>query len=287
MKRLFSCLLAIFAFSQVLLAQQNKTASTEDGIIKVLAIGNSFSEDGIENYLHELAASTNKKMIIGNLYIPGAPLELHVKNTVADKAVYNYRKIDVTGKKNVTKDVSIAQALAEEHWDYVSFQQASPTSGQYETIIASLPDLMKYVRERVPADTKFVYHQTWAYQQDSKHAGFANYQNNQSIMYNSIAAASKKVFKGGGFTYLIPAGTAVQNARTSSLGDHLTRDGYHLQLDYGRFTAACTWYEKLFKEDVRKNPYKPEKVTEQQATIAKLAAHLACKKPYKISRIKL
>ena len=277
----------VFALCQAVFAQDIKTASSVDGIVKVLAIGNSFSEDGIENYLHELAAATDKKMIIGNLYIGGAPLSLHLKNALSDKAVYDYRKIDLTGKKQATKNVSIAQALADEHWDYISFQQASPMSGQYETIIASLPDLMKYVRERVAADTKFVYHQTWAYQQDSKHEGFTNYQNNQSIMYNSIAAASKKVFQNGGFALLIPAGTAVQNARTSSLGDHLTRDGYHLQLDYGRFTAACTWYEQLFKEDVRKNPYKPALVTSEQAAIAKLAAHKACKKPYNISKVKL
>lgn len=287
MKRLFTFLLGMFAFSQLIFAQVNHTPPHDDDVIKLLAIGNSFSEDGIENYLHELAAATNKKMIIGNLYIAGASLELHVKNINKDASTYNYRKISLAGNKTVTKDVSIATALAEENWDYISFQQASPMSGKYDVIIKSLPELVDYVRKHVSPQTQFVYHQTWAYQQDSKHDGFKHYNQDQLTMFNGILDAAKKVAKTGYFTYIIPAGTAIQNARTSSIGDKYTRDGYHLQLDYGRFTAACTWYEKLFKEDVRKNPYKPEKVTDLQAKIAKQAAHKACKKPYKISKIKL
>lgn len=289
MKKLFAFLCGIFVFISLVFAAQSAGAAgaaRQDGQLKILAIGNSFSEDGIENYLYELAQASNKQIIIGNLYIGGASLELHVKNAIKDAATYDYRKIGLDGKKLKRKAVSIAEALAEEDWDYISFQQASSLSGQYDLIMQSLPELMKYVRERVAPKTQFVFHQTWAYQQDSKHAGFANYDRDQLKMYTAIAATSKQLFKAEDFKYLIPAGTAIQNARTSSIGDYFTRDGYHLQLDYGRFTAACTWYEKLFKLDVRKNSYKPDLVTAAQAKIAKEAAHQACKKPYKISRIK-
>lgn len=37
---------------------------------------------------------------------------------------------------------------------------------------------------------------------------------------------------------IIPTGTAIQNARTSFVGDHMNRDGYHLDLKIGRYTAA-------------------------------------------------
>lgn len=259
----------------------------EDDVIKILAIGNSFSEDGIENYLYDLASNTGKKMIIGNLYIGGAPLSLHVKNANENAEKYQYRKTGLDGKKVTTKDVSISQILSDENWDYISFQQASRLSGKYDVVMESLPELVSYVREKVDPETQFVYHQTWAYQHDSSHKGFANYNRDQLNMYNAIAEVSKKVSKLGDFKHIIPAGTAIQNARTSSMGDTFTRDGYHLQLDYGRFTAACTWYEKIFNEDVRKNPYKPAKVTELQAKIAKEAAHKAVKKPYRVSKVKL
>jgi len=261
------------------------STAAQENVLKVLAIGNSFSEDAIENYLFDLAKATNKKIIIGNLYIGGAPIELHVNNIKDNKASYAYRKIGIDGVKTNTKNTSIEQAITDESWDYISLQQASPLSGQYNVIMEKLPELVDQVNKLKAKNTKLIYHQTWAYQQDSPHKGFANYDNDQIKMYKSIADATKKINKSEVFEMVIPAGSAIQNARTSTLGDTFTRDGYHLQLDYGRFTAACTWYEKLFHEDVRKNPYKPEKITQEQASIAKEAAHKAVKSPWKISRI--
>lgn len=263
-----------------------QTNQHTDGVLRILAIGNSFSEDGIENYLYDLAKADNKQIIIGNLYIGGAPVSLHAKNIKEDVANYAYRKIGLDGVKKETKQFSIARAIAEEEWDYISLQQASPFSGQYDVIMQDLPALIQHVQQMAP-NAKLIYHQTWAYQQDSKHKGFANYDNDQAKMYKSITSTTKRIQKNKAFEFVVPAGTAIQNARTSSVGDTYTRDGYHLELNYGRFTAACTWYEMLFNTDVRKNPYKPEKVTDLQGKVAKEAAHRAVKKPFKISKIKL
>lgn len=280
MKKITSTLFCLLFFIQTIIAQQVD-------VLKILAIGNSFSEDGIENYLYDLAKAENKKIIIGNLYIGGASLEVHVNNAKADKSSYSYRKINMDGTKSSTKDISISKALKDEDWDYISVQQASSFSGQYDIISKSLPALIAYVNEIKPSTTKLIYHQTWAYQQDSEHKGFANYNRSQQRMYTSIVEATKKIKKLNIFQFIVPAGTAIQNARTSSIGDKYTRDGYHLQLDYGRFTAACSWYEMLFRKDVRKNAYKPEKVTELQAKIAKEAAHKAVKKPFQVSTVNL
>jgi hypothetical protein len=263
------------------------SASTQNKILKVLAIGNSFSEDGIENYLYDLAKADGYQIIIGNMYIGGASVELHVKNSREDKASYSYRKIGLDGVKKTTKDVSISQAIADEDWDYISLQQASPFSGQHAVIMKDLPELIAYINGLKKPHTKLLYHQTWAYQHDSDHKGFANYHKSQAKMYQGIIEATKKISKMKDFDMVIPAGTAIQNARTSSQGDTYTRDGYHLELTYGRFTAACTWYEKLFAKDVRKSSYKPEKVTEKQAEIAKQVAHKAAKRPFKVSKVKI
>lgn len=279
MRKFLFLIITIFLSHSIAFAQQDT--------LRILAIGNSFSEDGIENYLYELASSVDKKIIIGNMYIGGAPLSLHVENASKDTKAYSYRKTELNGHKKTTEDISIANALADEKWDYISFQQASPLSGSYTSIEASLPTLVAYVRHIVGPRPLFVYHQTWAYQGNSQHDGFKNYNNDQQTMYKAIVDASRKVKKLGYFDMIIPAGTAIQNGRTSSIGDKYTRDGYHLQLDYGRFTAACTWFEKLFQIDVRQTPYKPENVNQEQALIAKNAAHSAVKKPYKISKIKL
>ena len=43
----------------------------QDSIVRVLAIGNSFSQDAVEQYLWELAQEAGVKMIIGNAYRGG------------------------------------------------------------------------------------------------------------------------------------------------------------------------------------------------------------------------
>jgi len=163
-------------------------------------------------------------------------------------------------------------------------QQVSQNSGQYEVVMQHLPQLLAYIRRRAPK-AKIVYHQTWAYQHDSTHEGFNNYDRSQEKMYNAIVETTQKISKLKDIHTIIPSGSAIQNARTSSLGDTLTRDGHHLELTYGRFTAACTWYQKLFGLDVRQNPYKPDSISELQARIAKESAYQAVKKPFQVSEI--
>lgn len=282
MKR-FIILIALTIFQVYSLPAQKVK---DPDVLKILAIGNSFSEDALENYLFDLAKANNKKIVIGNMYIGGAPIELHVKNADSNKHAYAYRKIYQNGKKENRNNVSIEEAINDEKWDYISLQQASPLSGKYDVIMKHLPMLINYVKSKAPG-AALVYHQTWAYQQDSKHDGFSNYNKQQQLMYEQIAAVSKKLNKTGWFKFIVPAGTAIQNGRTSVIGDHFTRDGYHLNLLYGRFTAACTWYEKLFNADVRKNTYKPETMSALEAEIAKTAAHKAVKKPFRVSEIKL
>lgn len=62
-------LLLFLAFA--LCSLQSSFAKT----IKVLAIGNSFSEDAIEQNLYELGKAAGDEFIIGNLYIGGCPLK--------------------------------------------------------------------------------------------------------------------------------------------------------------------------------------------------------------------
>ena len=254
-------------------------------ISKILAIGNSFSQDAVEQYLHELAEADGIQTIIGNLFIGGCSLERHVKNARENAPVYAYRKVGIDGKKVEQKNVSIEQALADEEWDYVSLQQASPLSGKYETYVASLPELKAYVKARLSKKTKLMLHQTWAYAADSKHSGFKNYNRDQMTMYDSITNTVKKTSKMSKIKIVIPVGTAIQNARTSFVGDHMTRDGHHLDVKIGRYTAACTWYERIFKRNVIGNSYAPKGLDDARRAVAQKSAHEAVKHPYKVTDI--
>ena len=255
--------------------------------VRILAIGNSFSQDAVEQYLHELAEAEGISTIIGNMFIGGCSLERHVKNARDNAPAYAYRKIGTDGKKREKGKMSLETVLADEDWDYVSLQQASPFSGMYETYEASLPELIEYVKARLPKKTKLMLHQTWAYASTSKHSGFKNYNCNQLTMYQAIADAVKKAAKANKIKIVIPSGTAIQNARTSFIGDHLNRDGYHLDVKIGRYTAACTWFERIFKHNVIGNPYAPEGLDEARKAVAQKAAHAAVKHPYKVTDLSI
>ncbi|WP_320906047.1 DUF4886 domain-containing protein [Phocaeicola sp.] len=262
-------------------------AYAQQKTVRILAIGNSFSQDAVEQYLHELAEAEGISTIIGNMFIGGCSLERHVKNARDNAPAYAYRKIGTDGKKREKGKMSLETVLADEDWDYVSLQQASPFSGMYETYEASLPELIEYVKARLPKKTKLMLHQTWAYASTSKHSGFKNYNCNQLTMYQAIADAVKKAAKANKIKIVIPSGTAIQNARTSFIGDHLNRDGYHLDVKIGRYTAACTWFERIFKRNVVGNPYGPEGLDEARKTVAQKAAHAAVKHPYKVTELSI
>ncbi len=261
--------------------------SKPEGIVRILAIGNSFSADALENYLSELSKASGKKIIIGNLAIAGGSLAQHVDNLQNSLAPYIFTRIDSNGKKTVTFNNAIAPVLTSEPWDYISLQQVSQHSGMYETFVQPLPVLYKYIKENATnPQIKLVLHQTWAYARNSGHTGFSNYQNSQQIMYTSIVNTYKKAKKLVKAYHIIPAGTAIQNARTSFIGDRFTRDGFHLEETYGRYTAACTWFEKIFGIPVLGNAYKPASISDYYKEIAQHAAHLAVKRPGKITVLK-
>lgn len=253
-------------------------------VVRVLAIGNSFSEDAIEQNLYELAIAGGDTCIEGNMYIGGCPLERHCQNMKSNAAAYRYRKIGPDGRMTQRDNTTLDYALADEPWDYVSLQQVSHFSGMFQTYQPYLNQLAAYVRGLVPG-VRLLWHQTWAYEQGAVHSGFKNYNRDQMTMYRAIVDCSRKAMQAANIAIVVPSGTAIQNARTSWLGDNLTRDGYHLNLRCGRYTAACTWYEVLFGKTVVGNSYSPRGMTPQLTRIAQRAAHKAVKQPWRVSKL--
>ena len=78
-----------------------------DKVVRILAIGNSFSEDAVEQHLHDIAAADGVEVIIGNMYIGGCSLQKHLNNARKNKPAYKYRKIGLDGKKVETKEFTL------------------------------------------------------------------------------------------------------------------------------------------------------------------------------------
>lgn len=147
--------------------------------------------------------------------------------------------------------------MEEEDWDIITIQQASGDSDMPETY-GNLQNILDYIHEH-KTDAKIYWHMSWAYQSDASHGDFANYEKYQITMYHAIAdTVLDTVLKHESIAGVIPSGTAIQNLRTSYIGDTLTRDGYHLSYDAGRYTAALTWFAALTGLPVEDIDWMPE-----------------------------
>ena len=270
-------------FLLIILLSLTQIASAR--VIKVLAIGNSFSDDAIEQYLYELALEGGDTLIIGDAYRGGQGYESHWKVVQKDEADFEFRKI-VNGKKTNERR-TLLQCIKDEDWDIITFQQVSQDSGDYGTYEPFLSNLIKYVRENA-TNPKVVFgiHRTWAYAAKSDHWGFKKYNNSQMQMFNDIVSSTNKARKAHPeLKILIPAGTAIQNGRTSYIGDRFNRDGYHLTYKLGRYTAALTWLEVITGQSPVGKKYAPEGLNKWQIEVAQKSAHAAVAAPDKITTI--
>lgn len=242
-------------------------------VVKVLAIGNSFSQDAIEQYLYELARAQGDSLVIGNAYIGGCSIDRHYTNLLKDSALYAYRKV-VGGVRSERKKWTLKQIIRDEQWDIISLQQASQLSGVFESY-KNLPAFKRLVESYITNfHVEFVWHMTWAYAEDFKSPLFYNYDNKQRQMYSDIISTMLSVMPAIGNPRIVPTGTAVQLVR-HRLGDILNRDGMHLSYTLGRYTAACTWCEFLTGRIVDGNSYYPATINETDAQICQEEAHEA------------
>lgn len=213
--------------------------------MKILSIGNSFSQDA-HKWLHQLANQCKYELETVNLYIGGCSLETHWDNVVSDNAFYD---LEINGNEGSEK-ISILSALNMEQWDIITVQQVSQLSGMPDSYEPFLGNLVSFVRDQCPM-AKIYFHQTWAYEIDSAHAGFANYNNDQKQMYDCIVSTAKSKSESINAD-MIPVGTVIQYIRENipefdykHNGLSLCRDGFHLTFDYGRYAAAATWLHTL------------------------------------------
>ncbi|MBR2969306.1 MAG: DUF4886 domain-containing protein [Clostridia bacterium] len=219
--------------------------STTIQSLKILCIGNSFSQDTLA-YAYGVAKSLGVNEVkLANMCIGGCTLQQHAENAKNDLPAYSF-ELNENDEWTETPNFKLSTALYADKWDYVSIQQASGFSGLKESFEGHIDYLIAYIRERVPKETKIVWNMTWAYQQNSPHEHFAFYSNSQTTMYRSIIQTVRDVvLKRPEISIVVPVGTAIQNARTSSLGNSLTRDSFHLSLGTGRFIAALTFIHKI------------------------------------------
>jgi len=219
-------------------------------MIKLLSIGNSFSQDA-QRWLYDICKEGGVDVLCVNLYIGGCSLETHWTNIDSEEPkAYVYQINGYPDRK-----VTLKQGLAAEDWDIITFQQASTYSGVWESYLPYLDYLADMVREYCPK-AKFYTHQTWAYEQGFERESYELYYGcDQQVMYRKLKACYTEMAERIG-AELIPTGDAIQYLRENvplfdykNGGMSLNRDGYHLSWMYGRYAAGLVWFKTLFGGD--------------------------------------
>lgn len=247
---------------------------------KVLFIGNSFSMDTVE-YLAQIAQGCGvKEVLVANLYQGGCSIQKHEQQARNNSFSYEYSTNngnEWTERGRTTIDL----ALKADNWDWVVIQHGTADGSRYaeEASYEKLPALVQHVKERVSEDTKIAFNMTWVGERNS-HQELIAYANNQERYYNAIAALTKDtVATTEGIDLVVPTGTAIYNARTTTVRP-LFRDGYHLSLDSGRYIAGLTFFAAVTGVDVSEVTFVPEGLSAYAKAAAIESAMNAVKTPY-------
>ena len=136
-------------------------------------------------------------------------------------------------------------------------------------------------------DAKIGWHMTWAYTDNSTTLAERYPGMTQMDLYNAISGAVQtEVLPLKDISFVIPAGTAVQNARATSLGDTLIgSDNVHLN-ELGDYVAGLTWFAKLTGMSIDGIDFVPNGITKisDNLDIIKKAVKDALANPYTVTK---
>ncbi len=201
--------------------------------MQILSIGNSFSQDATR-YLHQIARSAGEDITTVNLYIGGCPLSRHYRNMLSKEKAY---ALQFNGQQTEFF-VSLEEALLSRDWDYITVQQASTKSVNYDSYQPYLEDLTSYVRMCCPK-AKLIMHETWAYEEGSAmliNRGFST----RKEMFDALHSAYTMAAQAMNAYMTIPSGPLFQ--KLAEKGIRLHRDTYHASLGVGRYALSLLWY---------------------------------------------
>lgn len=272
------------------------------GRLRVLAVGNSYTYDGTA-YIQEIMNETGVNDDDYCVYVmtdAGASLNdwnnCYMNGTVRPMSL-------VAGRCRMPVSMGTMEDIFAQEWDVIVFQQVSTNADDYFSYLPALKKLTDAARRHCTnKQMVFAWHLVHSY---------ANcYEWNFSKgkeRWERISLAAQCVMAYDGIDLIIPMGTAIQNARETSLNtEHdLTRDGTHLAFGVGRYVAACAWVQALFapafgfsvigntsthniwpseasEEEMYKYSDSYVPVTDENRELCQQCAYFACLSPYKL-----
>ena len=253
--------------------------------LNILMIGNSFADDTVF-FSKRAAASYGITLNIFDAYIASCDIDKHYSNLTNDKADYSMRSTN-GDEWSYQDNMTLSQIINSNTWDIITFQQASAQVGRTGTY-SNLSNLVSSVRSLVGSNPKFYWYQTWAYDDDyHEYYDYFSYFGNDSLnMYNALCTRYREdVEPLHLFEKMIPAGTAVENLRTSYMKETFSRDGKHMSHTHGRYLLSLNFLSHIYDIDFAKSPcsYKPEGVRDSFNLVAYESIKNAQKNPLNLT----
>lgn len=282
--------------------------------VKLLTIGNSFSESLYSNFEKVCASVDDCKLVWGRAHIPGCSLKQHCMTISAVDENPKAKPYDKWHNSGHT----LKEILNKEKWDIVSIQQASHDSWRPETYQPFGRELYKYIKEYVP-NAEVVIQQTWSYRKDDPRLTDCNPSGNWKIDQFSMYKRARACYHSLANIIdarIIPMGDAVWLYRyktkfkefiptipkdlkkykkpelPSNKGDvvgafrwgkdkktgadKLIADYIHLNRD-GEYLQACVWFGFIFEKSPLEIKYKPNYMSEDDAKFYRQIAAEALK----------
>lgn len=276
-------------------------------IMKVLGIGNSFTNDANFYHKHLNEADPVKQLKVTIAYIGGCSFERHVNLAM----LHEKFPAEPLGRPYpLGKSMkSLKELLLSEKWDAITIQQASHLSDDIKSYRPWAALLIDYVKKYSP-DSEILVHETWADRIDNPR--LADKSKTQTQMYRDLKKAYSQIAAELGNLRIIPVGDAFQAVRkfpdwkfkpdknfkaqkflypelpdqshTLCIGWFWTSDcngkpvlAYdHHATSAGKFLAALVWREILLGVDSRENSFTPQNMTRPEALTLRKTAHKIC-----------
>lgn len=209
--------------------------------MKVLSIGNSFSQDA-QRYLHLISKKEEEEFITVNLMIPGCPLWKHYRNMLSEEKAYG---LESNGNDTSFK-VSLKEALLADNWDVITLQQNSLSTCEWNNFAPYVKPLAEYIRKMCPAAKLYV-HQTWGYENGSgllESVGCSSMEDMSGKVFANYDRMAKEINTDG----IIRDGEAMLELSRRIPKVH--RDTFHASYGVGRYMLSCMWYSTLTGKEI-------------------------------------
>ena len=205
--------------------------------LRVLILGNSFSYDGTA-YLEEISEALHldgKRFCVYNGFIGSGGFQEWTDVFLSNDTILLTRMAGGIEMKHS----SPLRELLQQPWEVCVILQGSHQSYKWNSFEHRADQLISLIKSQCPnQQIKIAYAMPWSH----------TVVNTPTELPGNIKCAWRIVEKYD-VDFVIPVGTAIQNARETHLdnGRYLTRDDWHLCHGVGQYIAACTWYEAVLE----------------------------------------